>query len=127
MIANPYAFVSSVSGPVWFFYGIGQIWLTHEKSGAIDGWQIRLPRVRAKQFDATIQSLKEPLTSFVQFCNEHQIEGTIVLEQYEIEFHWLFGQGMKGGKQEPQLQNEIEKQFAILAEAFCSQSIAQDK
>ena len=45
VLPKPYALVSTFRGPVWFFYGIGQVWVTHKKYREFDGWMARVPRM----------------------------------------------------------------------------------
>ena len=90
MLPRPYALVSTFRGPVWFFYGIGQLWITHKKYRDFDGWMSRVPRVQADKIVQLLDKLDSPLTEFTRYCNQHGIEGTIVIESKIIEFHWTF-------------------------------------
>jgi len=87
---KPYALISTFRGPIWFFYGIGQIWVTHKKYREFDGWMSRIPRISAPKIVQLLDLLQDELTSFTHYCNEHGIEGTIVVEAKVIEFHWTF-------------------------------------
>jgi hypothetical protein len=90
VLPKPYAMVSTFRGPVWFFYGIGQVWVTHKKYHEFDGWLARVPRVGSPKLISLLDKLEQPLTEFTHFCNENGIEGTIVVEANVIEFHWTF-------------------------------------
>ncbi len=87
---KPYALISPFRGPIWFFYGIGQIWVTHKKYHEFDGWMSRVPRLPAPKIVKLLDMLEEELTSITHYCNESGIEGTIVVEAKVIEFHWTF-------------------------------------
>ena len=89
-LPKPYALVSTFRGPIWFFYGIGQVWITHRKYREFDGWMSRVPRMSAPRIVELVDKLENPLTEFTHYCNEHGIEGTIVIEPRVIEFHWTF-------------------------------------
>ena len=90
VLPKPYALVSTFRGPVWFFYGIGQVWVTHKKYREFDGWISRVPRIGSPKIVSLLDKLGNSLTKFTHFCNENGIEGTIVIESRVIEFHWTF-------------------------------------
>lgn len=120
ILPKPYALVSSFSGPDWFFYGVGQIFLTHEELCEFELWNVRVPRsakARAK-LSSLLMRLESELVSFIRYCNEHGIEGTIVVEENIIEFHWTFGQELEQEKLKDEHKSPLEKKFDELVAAF---------
>lgn len=115
---KPYALVSDFCGPVWFFYGLGQIWLTHRKHQVYDGWTARVSRFGGQQVVALLDELESPISEFTHFCNEHGIEGTILLDPGIIEFHWTFGYELKQEAMKPQQATLLEHQFQHLTDQF---------
>lgn len=118
LVPHPYLLISNFRGPVWVFYGIGQIWLTHRKVRLIGSWIVRAPRLASARLLALVDRLQAPLEAFVRYCEEHGIEGTLVLEQKTIEFHWTFGQELAREKQKPDHSSDLETQFGILVAAY---------
>ena len=80
ILPRSYALVSDFTGPVWFFYGLGQIWVTHKKFKRYDGWTARVPRFGGAKFVDLLSKLESDLIEFTHHCNENGIEGTVVLE-----------------------------------------------
>lgn len=115
---RPYLLISPFTGPVWVFYGIGQIWLTHRKRERLENWWVRAPRIRSRRLWETYEQLKPHLLSFVQFCNSEKIEGTLVLEHKVIEFHWTFGPERAWEKHKVEHCERLEAQFQRLVDAF---------
>ena len=118
LIPKPYALISDFCGPVWFFYGMGQIWLTHKKARTYDGWTARVSRFGSENVIRLLDQLEDDITDFTHFCNEHGIEGTILLDPGIIEFHWTFGYELKQEKQKPERSNPLEARFKALTEKF---------
>lgn len=118
IIPRPYALISDFSGPVWFFYGLGQIWITHKKYHEYDGWTARVSRIGSDKIQQLLDQLESPISSFTHYCNEHGIEGTIVIEPGIIEFHWTFGYDLPQEKRKPEKSLTIEKQFQQLVDEF---------
>ena len=79
-LPRPYALVSTFRGPIWLFYGAGQVWITHRKHQEFDGWLSRVPRLPAPRTIQLLEKLTDPLTEFTHYCNEHGLEGTVVVE-----------------------------------------------
>ena len=120
ILPKPYALVSSFSGPDWFFYGIGQVFLTHEELCEFELWNARVPRsakARAKLTNL-LMKLEPELVSFIRHCNDHGVEGTIVVEENIIEFHWTFGQELEQEKLKDENKSTLEKKFDDLVTAF---------
>ncbi len=120
ILPKPYALVSSFSGPDWFFYGIGQVFLTHEKMGEFELWGARIPRsgkIRAK-LEKLLMQIEPELVSFIKHCNEHGIEGTIVIEENVIEFHWTFGQELEKEKLKDEHKSPLASNFDNLVTAY---------
>ncbi len=115
---HPYLLISSFRGPVWVFYGIGQIWLTHRKLFRIGDWIVRTPRLRSRHLTEKLNQMKTPLKEFIGFCDAHGIQGTIVMERQILEFHWTFGFELEKEKQKPDHSAGMDVQFARLVEAF---------
>ncbi len=115
---NSYALVSTFRGPVWFFYGIGQIWVTHKKYHAFDGWMSRIPRLPAPKIVALLDKLKAELTVFTHYCNEHGIEGTIVIEAKVIEFHWTFDYSVEKEAMKKDKANILDAPFQKLVDRY---------
>ena len=120
ILPKPYALVSSFTGPDWFFYGIGQVFLTHEKLCEFELWTARLPRstkIKAK-LEKLLMNLEPELNGFIGHCNEHGVEGTIVVEENIIEFHWTFGHELEEEKLKDENKSPLEKKFDELVAAF---------
>ena len=125
MIPKPYALISSIRGPVWAFYGVGQIWITHKKWREIEGWFARISRVGADALSELIASLQEPLESFIRGCNENEIRGTIVIEKKVIEFHWTVGRHVQKPEKCDERDQWLEAHFKILVDAFAKATSVQ--
>ena len=115
---RPYALVSTFRGPVWFFYGLGQVWVTHKKYRDFDGWMARVPRVPAPKLIRLLDKLLSPLTEFTHYCNEHGIEGTIVIEANVIEFHWTFDYSVEKESMKQTHTDILDDPFQKLADSF---------
>ena len=63
-LPRPYALVSTFRGPIWLFYGAGQVWLTHRKYQEFDGWLSRVPRLPAPKTLQLLDKLTDDLTEF---------------------------------------------------------------
>ena len=114
---TPSALISDFRGPVWAFYGLGQIWLTHQHYRSYDGWNSRVSRYRGVPLIETLDQMEAAINRFTHFCNEHGIEGTIVIEPHEIEFHWTFGYQLASERDKPQHADAMEREFSRLADA----------
>lgn len=117
-LPRPYALISTFRGPIWLFYGVGQVWVTHRKYQKFDGWLSRVPRLPAPRTVELLDSLKEPLTEFTHYCNENGIEGTIVLEPKVIEFHWTFGYDLQRESEKTENTNLLDQPFQNLVDAY---------
>ena len=120
LLPKPYALVSSFSGPDWFFYGIGLVFLTHQKLCEFEFWTARIPRsakAHAK-LEKLLMQIEPELKSFIRHCNDHGIEGTIVVEENVIEFHWTFGHELKQEKLKDEHKSPLDKTFDALVGAF---------
>ena len=120
ILPRSYALVSDFTGPVWFFYGLGQIWVTHKKFKRYDGWTARVPRFGGAKFVDLLTKLESELIEFSHHCNKNGIEGTVVLEPNLIEFHWTFGYSLEKEKMKPEQSDTLDAQFNKLVEAFVS-------
>ncbi|MEM7783927.1 MAG: hypothetical protein AAF623_11285 [Planctomycetota bacterium] len=118
LFPRPYALVSSFRGPVWFFYGLGQIWLTHQKYHQFDGWMARVPRVGSAKLKKLVDLLEKPLSEFTHHCNESGIEGTLILEPTTVEFHWTFGYSLDQEGQKEEACGLLDVPFERLIQAF---------
>ena len=119
LIPKPYTLVSSFRGPIWIFYGAGQIWLTHKKETEIEGWFVRRPRVASKTVSNILNEIMTPLTGFIKHCNDLSIEGTVVIEKKVLEFHWTFGnEPLEAEKKKPECTSSLENNFQELVDAF---------
>lgn len=120
ILPKPYALVSSFRGSDWLFYGVGQVFLTHEKLGEFQDWIARIPR-RAKShanLEKLLMSMEPELNSFIGHCNEHGIQGTIVVEENVIEFHWTFGEELEEEKLKDENKSPLAKKFDELVAAY---------
>ena len=115
---RPYVLVSSFRGPIWMFYGAGQIWVTHKKIREIGGWMARVPRLNNKKVLKILDAIENELSAFINFCNEHGIEGTIVIESKVIEFHWTFGDELDKESQKKEHTSPLDQQFQTLCDRF---------
>lgn len=119
MVPKPYLLISSFRGPVWVFYGAGQIWFTHKKDREIENWFVRRPRLGSKVLSKILDRLEPQLKDFVHFCNSRSVEGTIVIERKVIEFHWTFGnEPLPKEKEKPENAGTLESNFRELVDAF---------
>lgn len=118
ILPRSYALVSDFTGPVWFFYGLGQIWITHKKFKRYDGWTARVPRIGGAKLVDLLGELESALIEFTHHCNENGIEGTVVLEPNLIEFHWTFGYSLEKEKMKPEQSDVLDTQFNKLVKAF---------
>ena len=118
LLPRAYALISNFRGPMWFFYGLGQVWLTHKKYKEYDGWLARVPRVWSPKITSLLDRLETAITRFTHYCNENGIEGTIVLEPSLIEFHWTFGYPLAVEKEKKEHSNLVEGEFQKLVDAF---------
>lgn len=119
-LPRPYALISTFRGPIWLFYGVGQVWVTHRKYQKFDGWLSRVPRLPAPRTIELLDSLEEPLTTFTHYCNENGIEGTIILEPKVIEFHWTFGYDLQRESEKTENTNLLDEPFQTLVDAYLS-------
>ena len=115
---KPYVLVSSFRGPIWVFYGVGQLWLTHKKFHEIGGWMARTPRVRSQEVTQITESIEPELAQFIEFCNEHGIEGTVLIEKEVIEFHWTFGFELEKESGKEEHAEELESHFQSVVDAY---------
>ena len=122
VLPRPYGLVSTFRGPVWFFYGIGQVWVTHKKYHEYDGWMARVPRIWAPKITSLLDQLEPQITEFTHHCNEHGIEGTLVIEPTLLEFHWTFGYPLEQEKLKTDHADMLDTQFHKLVEAFLAAS-----
>ena len=118
ILPRSYALISDFSGPIWFFYGLGQIWITHTKFKRYDCWTARVPRLGGSKLVKLLTALGPALTEFTNHCNENGIEGTVVVEHDLIEFHWTFGYSLEKEKMKPEQSDVLDAQFNNLVEAF---------
>ncbi len=115
---RPYVMISSFRGPVWMFYGAGQVWITHKKFREFSGWMARVSRFRNKAVLDIANQMTSDLESFVDYCNEHGIEGTLLIEAKVIEFHWTFGFDLEKENQKNEHAADVEAQFRKLSQHF---------
>jgi hypothetical protein len=118
LLPRPYLLISSFKGAVWVFYGLGQIWITHKKIDQLEDWIVRSPRVRSARLKRVYQCLRPHLLEFIHFCNEMQLEGTLVLEPKVLEFHWTFGPEQAFEKHKDEHADLMEAQFDQLVSHF---------
>ena len=118
LLPRPYLLISSFTGAVWVFYGLGQIWITHKKIDKIENWIVRSPRLRSKKLGRVYQAMRPHLENFIRFCNNNQLEGTLVVEQKVLEFHWTFGPERSIEKHKDEHSNLMETQFDQLVAHF---------
>lgn len=118
LVPHSYALISDFRGAVWFFYGVGQVWVTHKVHREFDGWAARVPRLGGQKVTALVDRLADDIARFTHFCNQRGIEGTIVLETSVIEFHWTFGYSLKREKEKPEQADSLDHQFQKLVDAF---------
>lgn len=124
LFPRPYALVSTFRGPIWFFYGIGQVWVTHKKYTAFDGWMSRVPRITRPKIVALLDKLEQPITEFTHYCNEQGLEGTIVLDLNTIEFHWTFGYELEKEKMKNEKTELLDGPFQKLVDSFLAEKKA---
>lgn len=118
-VPKPYVLISSFRGPVWIFYGMGQIWATHTKDREIEDWIVRRPRFVSKAVCRILNRMEPQLKDFIQFCNSQSIEGTLVIEKKVIEFHWTFGnEPLPKEKEKPDNSETLDSNFQDLVHEF---------
>ncbi|MFT7632249.1 MAG: hypothetical protein ACI87E_003301 [Mariniblastus sp.] len=118
LFRKSYALVSTFRGPIWFFYGIGQVWVTHRKYREFDGWMARVPRRSAPKIVELLDRLEAPLTEFTHYCNEHGIEGTLIIEANVIEFHWTFDYSVEKESMKQEHTKILDQPFQALVDRF---------
>lgn len=120
ILPKPYALVSSFSGGDWLFYGVGQVFITHKELCEFELWNARVPRSAkaGAKLSSLLMRLEPELVSFIRHCNDHGIEGTLVVEENVIEFHWTFGQELDQEKLKEEHKSPLEKKFDELVVAF---------
>jgi len=120
ILPKPYALVSSFRRTDWLFYGVGQVFLTHEKLGQFQNWMARVPRGAKSHanLEKLLMSMEPELNSFIDHCNEHGIEGTIIIEENVIEFHWTFGEELEEEKLKDENKSPLAKKFDDLVAAY---------
>jgi hypothetical protein len=118
MLPKPYVLISSFRGPVWVFYGVGQIWVTHKKLREISGWMVRVPRFVNATVTQIVDKLEPGISEFINFCNQHGIEGTLVIERKLIEFHWTFGDELDLEKHKKEHAESLESSFRTLCDQY---------
>lgn len=119
IVPHSYVLVSSFRGPVWVFYGAGQIWLTHKKHEQIGGWTARIPRFKSKAVTQILEAISSELETFINQCNELGIEGTVVIERKVIEFHWTFGHDDEVDERHKENSSELlDHHFQNLVNAY---------
>lgn len=125
LLPRPYALVSAFEGPELFFYGIGQIFITHTKLCEFETWFARVPRglKSGAELERLLLRLEPELNSFIRYCNKHGIEGTVVVEKGEIEFHWTFGHELEAETVKDENRSPLEVEFEALARAFAREKV----
>lgn len=125
LLPRPYALVSSFRGSDWFFYGIGQVFVTHRLLGEFESWEARVPRSSkpAAKLEKLLMELEPELGAFIRHCNEHGIEGTIVVEENVIEFHWTFGHELEQEKLKAENKSQLELKFDALVAEFATERL----
>lgn len=78
----------------------------------------RTPRVRSKEVTAITEKIEPELNSFIGFCNEHGIEGTVLIEKEVIEFHWTFGFELEQEAKKGEHADDLESHFQAVVEAY---------
>ena len=87
-LPKPYALISNIEGSILFFYGIGQIWVTHKKERRINDWMLRVPRFISKRINWLVNELQPEIVKFIDQIQEVEIIGTLIIERRVVEFHW---------------------------------------
>lgn len=100
------------------FYGVGQIWITHKKLREISGWMVRAPRLANKTITKIVDKLEPKIVEFINHCNKHGIEGTLVIERKLIEFHWTFGDELDREKHKQEHAESLDSRFQELCHNF---------
>jgi hypothetical protein len=118
LLPKPYVLISSFRGPIWLFYGVGQIWVTHRRLKEIDSWLARVPRFVSTALIRILDFIEADLRKFISYCNEAGIEGTIVMERQCLEFHWTFGHDLDKEKHKPAHADRVDEKFHDLVAAF---------
>ena len=118
MLPKPYVLVSTFRGPVWIFYGVGQVWVTHKKLREIDGWMARVPRFVSNKLIKILDHVEPKLKEFITYCNDSGIEGTIVMERKCLEFHWQCGVELDKERAKPDNSDALDRHFHELVDKF---------
>ena len=117
-LPKPYVLVSSFRGPVWIFYGVGQVWITHKKLREIEGWMARVPRFVSSSVKKILERIEPKLAEFITFCNDKGVEGTVVVERKCLEFHWQCGVELDKEKFKRENSDELDRRFHELVDEF---------
>lgn len=127
MIPKPYVLVSSIRGPLWVFYGIGQIWITHKKVKEIKNWSVRVPRFINKRLLQLVDRLEPEIEKFIDYCETEGLTATLVIERKIIECHWTMRQKEKKEEEADGSihQIKIDERFNLLAQKFVEMQLVE--
>ena len=123
---KPYVILSSIEGPIWVFFGAGQLWLTHRRVRRINEWLLRIPRFRSPKLMKLIDRLEPDLVEFIEYCESQDIIGALFIERELIEFHWSLRKREcqdKGDRKNREVI--IDPQFNRLAQRFAELQLVQ--
>jgi len=126
LLPKPYALVSAFEGPELFFYGVGQLFITHTKIGEFETWFARVPRgsKSGAELERLLLRIEPELNAFIGYCNKHGIEGTVVVEKGVIEFHWTFGHELEAETVKDENKSPLDVEFENLAMALAREKSA---
>ncbi len=119
-VPRPYVLISCIQGPLWVFYGIGQIWLTHKKAKNIKDWAVRVPRFLSPSLIQLVDRLEPDIERFVDYCNDKGFTATLVIEKKVIEIHWTRRktEPAEAEQKNDQPEKTIDEMFNELAQRF---------
>ncbi len=118
-VPKPYALISNIEGTILFFYGFGQIWVTHKKLRRIAEWFVRVPRFASKHIKRIVGELEPQIQTFIADVEKLGLIGTLVVERKVIEFHWTVPRDQRGdADQIADRKTKIDTAFNQLAAGF---------
>ena len=117
-LPKPYAMISNIEGSVLFFYGVGQIWVTHKRIRRINEWWLRVPRFISKRLVGVIDTLEPQISEFIDRVDELEVIGTLLIERRVIEFHWTVPRGQRNDSNDARRKAVIDKEFNKLAKCY---------
>ncbi len=119
LVPRPYALISNIEGPLWMFYGVGQVWITHRRIKRIRDWTLRVPRVVSHRIIELVGKLEQDIDRFISQIEDQDLIGTVLIDRRTIEFHWTVPRDQReDSTNASKRQAVVDLHFNQLATAF---------